>query len=91
MILCCRYDGNGTSGPIDNIALYVNGDPRPGSEEQHSSYLPNTNQSSATIELGHFFVNSTFGPGTVDIDELFIWEEELPCDDIIRLFEKYTI
>ncbi len=80
----CRYNGN-----EDLIDLYLNGAARPDGEKHTGSVGLTNSNFSATVELGHYEVGRWWNHGTMAMDELLIWEEQLPCDDVIRLFYSY--
>ncbi len=49
----------------------------------------NTQDFSATLVLGKNTLDSNWAAGTMWMDELLIFEEELPCDDILKLYHGY--
>ena len=44
---------------------------------------------SVFIPTGKYAVDINYAPGTMWIDELMVFEQELPCDDILRLYNGY--
>ena len=69
--------------------VYVNGQLRPEVEVEGDWPEANPANFSASLELGRFLIGSTLASGTVLMDELLIWEVQLPCDDVIRLYQSY--
>ena len=72
------------------IDLYLNGAARPRSEKFQSGWASNGDTFSSTIELGHLNVGNNWAAGTMEIDELLIWEEKLSCDIVLKLYDGYS-
>ena len=71
--------------------VYMNGQLRPEVEVEGNWPTPNNADFSRTLELGRFTVGSnSWGLGKVLLDEILIWEEALPCDDVLRLYNEYV-
>ena len=72
--------------------VYMNGQLRPefeGEDYWPETQLPKTAGFSETLELGNLAPNSNWALGTMFMDELMIWQEVLPCDDVLRLYQSY--
>ena len=70
--------------------VYVNGELRPEVEVEGDWPQANTADFSASLELGRFSIGHTYASSTMLMDEFLIWEEQLPCDDIKRLYQSYA-
>ncbi len=73
--------------------IYVNGNLRPEVEIEEDwtlDGLPKSAGFSGSLELGRFSLGDTVTLGTMSLDEILIWEEELLGDDIIRLYHAYA-
>ena len=77
----------------NDINLYINGVPRPDSEKINAQYpVDNGQDYHGILSIGRVYVNLD-GPnfmGNVKIDEVFVWERELPYYDVIRLYDAYV-
>ncbi len=76
----------------NNMHVYMNGQLRPETEVEGNwpaSELPKLRGVSSTLELGNYASSTGWALGTMWMDELMIYEEELPCDDILRLYHGY--
>ena len=74
------------------MQVYINGQLRPEAEiesDWYASELPKAAGFSSTLELGQIEPGQTWAPGTMWMDELLIWQEKLPCDDVLRLYHAY--
>ncbi len=76
---------------VSRLAGYLNGKPRPDSEKFTDSwYVSNNDDYDGRLHIGHYYVNDdTHYSGNMQFDELIIFEQELPCDDVFRLYEAY--
>ncbi len=73
--------------------VYMNGHLRPELEIGGSwpiNELPKAANFSATLELGRYAVGNSWSAGSMVMDELLIFQDELPCDDILRLNHNYS-
>ena len=87
--LQCRYNGTDTGS---NLHVYMNGILRPEDEVNKNwagSSLPKTEGFSGTLELGSYQPGIGQPSGNMWVDEFLIFEEELPSDDVLRLYQAY--
>ena len=85
-----RFDGIKTD---NNMNVYMNGELRPEAEVEEywpATQLPKEWGFSGTMELGNLAPHTGWALGSMWMDELLIYEEELPCDDILRLYHAYV-
>ncbi len=87
-ILTYKYDGTNAG---NNMELYINGKVDPAAWKNTGPWpQANTADFSGTLDLGAFYTGSQWwGTGNLKMDELIIFEEQLPCEDTIKLYEAY--
>ncbi len=71
---------------------YLNGKIRPQSEKVTQNwpewYVGNYD---GRLDVGHYYVDrATRNSANMQMDELYIWEAELSCGDVIRLYQAYS-
>ncbi len=74
------------------MEVYLNGVARPSEEkgiESSWGHYPNTQDFHGDLVVGNSFVENTYHPGNMKIDEIMIWEERLSSSDIVTLTNAY--
>ena len=89
-ILTYKFDGTNLG---NNMELYINGEVDSSVWENANSWpsnQPNEADFSGSLDLGAFYTgNQWWGTGHLKMDELIIFEEQLPCEDAYKLYEAY--
>ena len=73
---------------LDRYDAYLDGKIRPQSEKVTTNIgTPWSGTHDGRLDVGHYYVNvENSNSANMQMDELFIWETELSCDDAIRLY-----
>ena len=82
-----QYHFNATN-PGNNMNIYLNGEARPDSEKYVQAWSGTPGQD-GDFELGHVHVGQNSKYGNIMVDEIFIWEEMLTHEQIVRLYQAY--
>ena len=85
-IITYRFDGTG-----NNMEVYVNGVARPKTEKTFTNTWShaNTRGSDGEVNAGHRFLGACSECGYHKIDEIIIFEEQIPAADAYRLYTAY--
>ncbi len=78
----------------NNVEVYFNGQVQYGNSWKHTTswYHDNTLDYDGRLELGLSQLgNPYWAPGNMDLDDLIIWERQIPCDDAFRLYQAYNV
>ena len=75
----------------NSMKVYLNGIDRPAGEKSvlHSWAKNNTEDYNGNLEIGHHLITNSGAVGNMKMDELMIWEEELPQSDVETLYNAY--
>ncbi len=80
------------TSPGTNLQLYINGETHPDTYRWYQSGQAITPGYNGNLELGVNSIGDTsWQTGHIMIDDLIIWEEQLPCDDVYRLYQAYNV
>ncbi len=70
--------------------VYFNGEVHPDAFKWNGPFSP-MNGYDGRLELGSFQLGEDWwGIANMSMDDLIIWEEEIPCDDALRLYQAYN-
>ncbi len=87
-IIAYRY---GSGKYINNIEVYHNGEVHPKSSKYILTWWDaNTADYNGNMELGVAYLGGTSLTANMCMDDLIIFEEEIPCDDAYRLYNAYN-
>ncbi len=70
------------------MELYLNGNVRPDSERSILA-LGGSDPTDGRLDIGHMELDSTNDIGNIWMDELIIWEIQLPAEYVIKLYQAY--
>ena len=76
----------------DNMEVYINGEVDTAQWRLTKPWsTANTEDYDGNLQLGLFELgNYWWATANIKLDELIIWEEQLPCDDAFRLYQSYN-
>ena len=83
-----RYNGYN-----NNMQVYFNGEiPKNAWKYVGSWHETNDLDYDGHLEVGVIHLgNPYWGTGDMMIHDLIVWEEQLPCDDVYRLYQAYNM
>ncbi len=70
-----------------NTNLYIDGIARPDSEKGTQTPPP-TDPRNDRLQIGNTFLDGV-GYGNIWMDELIIWQQQIPPEDVIKLYQAY--
>ena len=75
------------------MELFINGETHPNVFKWSQSGRTEFTQGyDGNLELGVNAIGDTsWQTGNIMIDDLIVWEEQLPCDDVYRLYQAYNV
>ncbi len=76
----------------NNIEAYFNGQVHPEATKSVSTWWgPNTADYNGNLQLGTLIIDDVYNTSNVCMDDLIIFEEEIPCDDAYILYNAYLM
>ncbi len=76
----------------NNMHVYINGESRLTEEKWTQGWpVANTQDYDGNLQLGTMDLGDNWwGTANIQVDDLIIWEEQIPCDDALRLYLAYN-
>ncbi len=76
----------------NDLEVYFNGEIQEKVQKKMSNWMyANTEDYNGNLQLGSAYVSNYDTTGNMAFDDLIIWEEQLPCDDVFRLYQAYKV
>ncbi len=74
----------------NNVQVYFNGEVHPKLQKWVAPWWQaNTQDYDGRLEIGTYFLGGGGSKSSIAMDDLIIWEEQISCDDALRLYQTY--